>query len=239
VLRVGFNESIDSATRITSLYSFTSVITGVLLGLVVTRVRRLKAFIILGTCLYMLAFGLLIYYRGGVKRNSHNGIIGGQVLLGIAGGFFPYPTQVSIQAAVKHEHLAVITGLYLGSYNIGSALGNTVSGAIWTQFVPGELNANIPNATLATQWYNSPLDMLDSYPPGDASRDATIEVYRRVQRLLCIAAVCICVPLIFFAAVLRNPKLSQEQTLSNAEEYKSTRQRRSGIKGLITKFWKE
>ena len=42
VLVVAFGESIKSATRITSVYSFTSVIVGCALGLVVRYARRLK-----------------------------------------------------------------------------------------------------------------------------------------------------------------------------------------------------
>lgn len=103
VLVVGFDESIKSATRILGLYSFSSVLTGVILGAIIFRVRRLKPFIVAGTCLYLAAFGLLIYFRGGAGSKNHAGIIGGQILLGIAGGMFPYPAQASIQAATKHE----------------------------------------------------------------------------------------------------------------------------------------
>jgi SIT family siderophore-iron:H+ symporter-like MFS transporter len=83
VLYVSFDESILSATRITSLYSFVSVITGVILGFIVMRVRQLKPFIVAGTLLFMVAFGILIYYRGGASSSSHSGVIGAQVLLGI------------------------------------------------------------------------------------------------------------------------------------------------------------
>jgi SIT family siderophore-iron:H+ symporter-like MFS transporter len=31
----------------------------------------------------MVAFGILIYYRGGASSSSHSGVIGAQVLLGI------------------------------------------------------------------------------------------------------------------------------------------------------------
>ncbi|KAL5403476.1 ferrioxamine B transporter [Paraphaeosphaeria minitans] len=218
VLLVGFDETPKSALRITSLYSFASVITGTLLGLVVYKARRLKPFIVFGTCLFMVAFGLLIHYRGGVSSSSNNGLIGAQVLLGIAGGFFPYPAQASIQAATKHEHVAVITGIYLACYNIGSALGNTVSGAIWTQVVPGELSSRIANQTEAAMWYASPLDLLATHPPGDPDRDAAIDVYQHVQRLLCIAGICLSAILIFFACVIRNPRLTDEQSLPDAEE---------------------
>lgn len=80
MLVISFNQSILSATRISSLYSFVSVLTGAALGLVVVRVRRLKPFIIFGTCMWLVAFGLLIKYRG--SETSRAGIIAGQVLLG-------------------------------------------------------------------------------------------------------------------------------------------------------------
>jgi SIT family siderophore-iron:H+ symporter-like MFS transporter len=83
VLYVSFDESNLSATRITSLYSFVSVITGVILGLIVMKVRQLKPFIVAGTLLFMVAFGILIYFRGGVADSSHSGVIGAQILLGI------------------------------------------------------------------------------------------------------------------------------------------------------------
>jgi SIT family siderophore-iron:H+ symporter-like MFS transporter len=83
VLYVSFGESVLSATRITQLYSFVSVITGVILGLIVMKVRQLKPFIVAGTLLFMVAFGILIYFRGGVADSSHSGVIGAQVLLGI------------------------------------------------------------------------------------------------------------------------------------------------------------
>ncbi|KAJ4305739.1 ferrioxamine B transporter [Kalmusia sp. IMI 367209] len=233
VLVVGFNESTKSATRITSLYSFASVITGSLLGLVVFKVRRLKPFILFGTCLFMVAFGLLIHYRGGVSRSSHSGLVGAQVLLGIAGGFFPYPAQASIQAATKHEHVAVITGIYLASYNIGSALGNTVSGAIWTQVVPGELSSRISNQTEAVMWYSSPLGLLVDHPPGDPNRDAAIDVYKHVQRLLCITGICLSAVLIVFACIIRNPKLPDTQSMPDAEEGN-----KSSESGSKFAFWK-
>jgi MFS transporter, SIT family, siderophore-iron:H+ symporter len=51
-----FNESTKSATRISSLYSFTSVIVGVALGVIVRFVHRLKPFMIAGVLVFILAF---------------------------------------------------------------------------------------------------------------------------------------------------------------------------------------
>ena len=236
VLVVAFDESIKSATRISSLYSFSSVLTGLILGGIVFKVRRLKPFIIAGTCLFMVAFGLLIHYRGGTGPASHSGIIGAQICLGIAGGMFPYPAQASIQAATKHERkstriyryhvytnlcfldVAIVTGIYLATYNIGSALGNTVSGALWQQVIPGELLRQTGNPTLAAQVYADPFTFALTYPVGTPERDAVIQAYRHVQRLLCIAGICLSVLLIGFSLVIRNPKLGKEQSLEHAEE---------------------
>lgn len=218
---VAFDFSIKSATRITSFYSFFSVITGFILGFIVYYVRRLKIFIVFGTCLFMVAFGLLIRFRGDAHGSSRAGIIGAQIVLGIAGGMFPYPAQASLQAYLKHEHLAVMTGIYLALYNVGSALGNAVSGAIWTQVLPSQLSQNLAgiNDTLAMEAYANPFEVAATYPVGTPERDAIIESYKHAQRILTIVGICLCAPLIFFAFTLRNPKLTDRQTL--AENWES------------------
>ncbi|KAJ9110593.1 ferrioxamine B transporter [Naganishia vaughanmartiniae] len=219
VLVVAFNQSVKSATRITSLYSFASVITGTLLGLVVYKVRRLKPFIIFGCCLFMVAFGLLIHYRGGTSTSSKAGVIGAEIVLGIAGGFFSYPTQASVQAETRHEHLAVVTGLYLATYNIGSALGSCVSGAIWSQELPKQIEKAIGgNATLAAEIYGSPYTWIITNPVGTPDRDAVNHAYQHVQRILCIVGICLCVPLIAFSLLLKNPRLTGDQSLKTAEK---------------------
>ncbi|KAJ9655077.1 ferrioxamine B transporter [Coniosporium apollinis] len=197
ILIVAFNESIKSVTRITSLYSFVSVLTGVFISITVRFV----------------AFGLLIRYRGGADCSAHNGIIGAQVLLGIAGGLFP---------ATKHKHVAVVTGLYLASYLIGSALGNCISGAIWTQVLPGELESRLApfgNATATTAVYGNPFGYVAEWAMDTPERQAVVQAYRHTQRLLCVTDICLCMPLICFALVLRNPKLGKEQSLPDAEKY--------------------
>ncbi|KAG6020164.1 hypothetical protein E4U41_002937 [Claviceps citrina] len=218
VLLVAFDFSVKAATRIQSLYSFTSVIVGPLLGLLVYRVKRLRVFVVAGTLLYTVAFGLLIHYRGatGDPSSARAGVIGAQVLLGIAGGLVPYTAQASLQVNLRHEHLAVITGIFLATYNIGSALGNTVSGAIWSQVLPGKLNDLLGplNATLGTTMYLDPLNTYTAYPVGTPERSAIIQSYQSVQKLLTITGICLCVPLILFAVLLRNPRLDDRQTLA-------------------------
>ncbi|ANZ76355.1 BA75_03886T0 [Komagataella pastoris] len=213
VLVVSFNESANSAQRIASLYSFASVITGSLLGLVLVRIRRLKPFVLFGVSGWMLAFGLLIHYRGDTR--SHGGVIGAQVLLGFFAGFFTYPVQASIQAVVDHERMAIALALYLTSYNIGGAIGGAVSGAVWQDIMPRELMrgfADFTNTTLPTFAYGAPYAFIVEYPWGTPERDVVVEAYKYTQKILCIIGVCLCIPLIGAAFLLRNPELKSVQS---------------------------
>ncbi|KAL4945236.1 hypothetical protein BDV06DRAFT_231403 [Aspergillus oleicola] len=213
VLVVSFDQSILSATRIASLYSFASVITGCILGAIVLKVRRLKPFIVVGTCLFTVSFGILYHFRGGVSQRSYAGVVAGEILLGIAGGMFPYPAQASIQMATKHEHLAIITALFLSSYNIGSALGSTISGAIWSQTLLPRLSQTLGNSTLASEIFADPFTFAQLNPVGSENRDAVISAYTATQRFLCITGICLTVPLLVFAFCLRDPVLGKKQSL--------------------------
>ncbi|WVW81023.1 hypothetical protein I302_103014 [Kwoniella bestiolae CBS 10118] len=224
-LTLAFDRDITSATRVQNIYSFCSVVVGVALGLVIRRVRRLKWFIVAGTLLFVLAFGLLIRFRGGFSAHDFAGLVGAEVVLGIAGGLFPYPTQVMIQSAVQHERTATVTSLYLASYSIGSALGNTIAASIWNNSLPSHL-LNAFNrygvadaATMAASVFASPLDLVAEYPPGTPEREAASEAYREVQRYLTITGICISTLLVFASLCLRNPRLGDQQSLPDAEGF--------------------
>lgn len=215
ILVVAFDASVSAATRIASLYSFVSVLTGVGLSLLVRfRIPYLKPFVVFGTLMFLLAFGLLIHFRNGAVGNAYAGVIAAQCVLGFAGGLFPYPTQVLIQAAAPHEHLALLTGLYLAFYSIGSALGNAVSGAIWTQILPERLRAELGgDGSTAEMAYSDPFGFVAEFPVGTVERAAVVRAYAGAQRVLCITGICLCVVLVGFASVLRNPRLGVEQSL--------------------------
>lgn len=111
-LLVSFGRSVQSATRIQNIYSFTQTTFGLLVGFVVQRIRVLKPFIMAGGLVFVLAYGLLFRFRGGHSNAEIAGVIGAEVVLGIAGGLVYFPTQAILQAVVKHEHTAIITALY-------------------------------------------------------------------------------------------------------------------------------
>lgn len=232
VLVVGMNASIKAATRISSLYSFVSVITGPLLGLVIIRVRRTKYFILLGCVFWFIAMGILLHFRGSNDgfeyKKFQDGVIGGLCLFGFGAGFFTYTTQLSIQTCTNHEYMAVVLSLYLASYSIGSAFGVAVSGAVWTQLMPNEIVKQMSNlgvdTSLAGTAYQAPFTFILTNPWGSPGRRAVVLAYANIQRKLCIVGICLCVPLLVFAFFLRNHYLTNAQSLD--ENHQS-----EGIKG--------
>lgn len=78
MLSVSFDESVISATRITSLYSFASVITGIIGGIFIRYIRRIKWVAVTGTLIFISALGMMIKFRS-ASDNGHAGVIGAQI----------------------------------------------------------------------------------------------------------------------------------------------------------------
>ncbi|KAH3672405.1 hypothetical protein WICMUC_004241 [Wickerhamomyces mucosus] len=208
VLIVAMDQSNTAANRITSLYSFVSTVWAPFFALMVYYTKKLKIFIFIGTCLWFLACGLFYHFRSG--KSSIGGIIGGYVCWGIGTGMFSYPVTVSVQSSTSHEHLATVTALCYTVYRIGSAVGNSVSGAIWTQVLPGRLTKNISNTTAADYAYASPYSFIIDYAWGTPERNGAVEAYKHVQKLETVVALVFCALLVFFSLFLRDNELTDE-----------------------------
>lgn len=89
---------------------------------------------------------------------------------------------------------------------------------MWQQIIPNELTQQTGNSSLAASVYVDPFTFAMTYPVGTLERDAVIQAYRHVQRLLCITGIYLSVLLIGFSLVIRNPKLGKEQSLEHAEK---------------------
>lgn len=232
VLIVAVGESKKSATVIFGLTAFVSALVAIPLGLIVVYVRRLKGFIILGTFIWMVAFGVMIKYRGGLS--SRSGIIAGECLIGLGTTFFRYPVSISMQACTNHEHMATVIALGYITYFIGSAVGSAVASAIWSHNMYSQLVKNIGNEKIATLAYQNPMKFILSYTMETTERAGVVESYRYVQRILMIVCVCLCVPLIFFTFFLRDRELGDDQ--ANDERRKESDQILNFIKRKLLRI---
>lgn len=221
VLIVAFDFSVALATQVTAFFTFFGVLSGLAVGAIVYQTRRLKPFILVGIFLLAVSFSLLIWFHSGTSTAARNGMLAAQALLGVAAGFCAYPTQALVQSACKREHVSAMTGIYLPTFNIGSALGTCVAGVIWSEVLPSTLEDNLrfqQNSTLARSIYQSPFDVVPDYPVGTPIRSAIITSYGKVQVLLATTAFCLCIPMMAIGPWLSNPKLSETRTEFNDDD---------------------
>lgn len=205
VMIIAVDESVKSATVISSLPTFVSSVAAPIFGLIVVKYNKLKGFLVFGCALWFIAMGLLFHFRGG--KESHSGIIGALSLWGVACTIVINPIAVSVQAVTSHEHMATVTALSYTFYRIGAAVGAAVSGAIWTQTLYGEILKRIGDVKLATSAYASPYEFIGTYTWDTPQRQAVVQAYRYVQKLETLVALVFCVPLLFFALCLRDARL--------------------------------
>lgn len=229
VLVVGMRASVTAAQRITSLNTFVAVLVGQAVGLIITRVRRTKAFIMIGCCLWFISVGLFYHFRGsndGIRSEYFlNGVIAGVCVWGAGTGFFSYNIAVLILSCTNHEYMAVIIAMVFSLYNIGNAIGSSISGAIWTQMMYGKIEHQMElqnvNTTLAKLAYDKPYAFIKTYTWGTPARTAVALAYAEVQRNLCIAGLALCVPLVLLTLFVRDHKLPTTQSLEESSDLES------------------
>lgn len=219
-LLVAVNQTKFSATRINRLFSFVSVLTGFIFGFVIVKVRKMKRFIILGIGIWFIAFGLLEKYNGG--EQSLIEIIVAVCLLGFGNGFIKYPAKTSIQACVMtHDMIALATSLTLALNNVGKAFASAVSGAIWTNILSKELEQRFENdENLAKLIFQKPIKFIRLYKWDSPERQAVVELYSHVWRLLMIVGLVLLVPLLLSSLFLRNQILEDVVSYDQVTEEK-------------------
>ncbi len=212
VLIIAVNESVKSATRISTLASFVSCVVCFFLGLIVVKFRRLKVLICFGTSLWMVSMGMLVHFRGG--ESSHAGIIGSLIVMGFGTAFFTMPTQTTLQSCVGHEYTAIVTSLNYTVYRVGAAVGSAIAGAIWSQLLPKKIQKYL-GSDLEASAYGAPFEFILTYTWDTPERQKLVLAYQEIEKILMIVALVFCVPLVASAFALRDRKLGEFQSYEN------------------------
>ncbi|KAF2021569.1 MFS siderochrome iron transporter MirB [Aaosphaeria arxii CBS 175.79] len=155
------------------------VVSGFLLFIVgysIRRTGRFKWLLYIAMPLYVLAQGLLIYFR---RPNGYIGyIVMCQIFLSVGGSIFIICMQVAILAAVDHQHVAAALALLSVVGNVGVALGSTISGAIWTNTFGKALERYLPETALESlPDIFADVEVQLSYEIGSPERIAIQEAY--------------------------------------------------------------
>ncbi|EEU38009.1 uncharacterized protein NECHADRAFT_84400 [Fusarium vanettenii 77-13-4] len=216
-LQVAGHYSPGAATRVDNAQRVAYNIGALFSGLCLKYVKHTKPFIMLGVVLIILASGLPIYLTNisGTHIANEPTFIVSKTLLGVGRGLAQVSLQVSLQAVLANEQIAVATAVYLSSLGFGSNLGVTISGAIWNSLLPKKLNANFGDE-VGGKIFGS-IVVAQKYEVGSPERNAIDKCYRQTQQTLAIGSVSVSALLLLLAFLVQNVKLGEEDTKRAAQ----------------------
>lgn len=188
-----------------------NVVSGVLLfgvGYLMRRTGRFKWLLYIAVPLYILAQGLMIYFR---RPNQSVGYqVMCQIFISIGGSIFIIVQQVAVLAAVDHQHLAAALALLYVVGTVGDAIGAALSGAIWTNTFPNALEWYLP-ASAMDNFDNiyEDLDTQLSYPVGSETRLAIQHAYGYAQTRMLAAGTGIMALCFIWVFLVKNINLTK------------------------------
>ncbi|KAM0542044.1 hypothetical protein ACHAPJ_012970 [Fusarium lateritium] len=195
-----------------------NVVSGFLLFIIGWGIRKtgyFKWLLWIGVPLYILAQGLMIYFR------SPTGYVGylvmTQVFISVGGSVFTICMQLAVLAAVDHQYVAAALAMLNVTGTAGGSIGDTISGAIWTNTFEKALMMYLPESALESiaDIYGD-LSVQLSYEKGTPERIAIQKAYSYAQTRMLIAGTAIMGLSFIWVALIRNLKVSEmKQTKGN------------------------
>lgn len=179
-LQVVNNLSLAEAGYVASTFDVVSGVLLLFVGILIRKTGYFKWLLFVAVPLYLFAQGLMIHFR---RPNQGVGyLVMCQIFISIGGSIFIIVQQVAVLAAADHQHVAAVLALLYVVGNVGGAVGNTISGTIWTNTFYKALEKHLPNvsATDLEDIYNS-LDVQLSYDVGSPERLGIQEAYGYAQ----------------------------------------------------------
>ena len=202
-------QSVSAAGHIVQTFTFTSTVTAVLVSLAIKKTKHYKYFVVSGSVIYVVGLALMMFYR--TERSSISIIIGTQIVVGIGGGMVNVPAQLGVQASASHQEVAAATAIFLTVLEIGGAVGNAISGAIWTHNLPEKLAQYLPAETRdqASAIFGNVTLAANGWPMGDPTRDAINRAYQETMTKILTVAVFVAVPCVVLSFFMNNYKLDE------------------------------
>lgn len=206
------NKGITAAGHITQVFTFSSTVSSVVVSFMIRYTGHYKYFVTFGACVYMMGLGLMFRYR--VDGASTATLVGCQIATGIGGGMLNVPAQLGVQASASHQQVAAATAVFLTILEIGGAVGNAISGAIWTNSVPKKLEMYLPAdiKDQASLIYGNVTLASTGWAMGTPERMAINRAYQETMHTLLTVALCVSAPLIPLSLVMKNYSLDKVST---------------------------
>lgn len=208
-LQIVYGTSISMAGYINSIFNVVSGVWLLAVGFLIKKTSRFRWLLFWAVPLYILGVILMVYFRQ--PGWSVGYLIICQVLIAFGGSTIISCQQVAVSAASDHNNIASALA-FLGVFgSMGGAVGSSISGAIWTNTLPGALKRLLPESAKA-DWriiYES-LDIQLSYPIGSPVRNAIAFAYAETQTKMLTAGTAIMALSLIWMFLIRDIKLSKD-----------------------------
>ncbi|RDL41180.1 Siderophore iron transporter-like protein [Venustampulla echinocandica] len=194
--------SITNAGYVANIFSIGSCFWSVVVAVAIRISGRFKWVAMASMCLQILGVGLMIHFRQASSGIGY--VVMCQIFIAFGGGALVICEEMAVMAAAPHEHVATMLALIALFTSVGGAIGQAISGAIYTNKFPAALDRALPgNKTLNAELYGSlPTQLL--YPIGSPERTAVIHAYDESMWYLTIAATVFLVPCFGLIAIWKD-----------------------------------
>lgn len=196
-----------AATNIVTAQAVSAAVVGLAAAVVVKYIGRCKWVTVAGTLVKLIGGGLMIRYSNADATLVQ--IVMGQIIAGGGAGMISIVAQTAVQSVAGHQgsflqhswqysrqvtnkflDVANVTMLYEAARAIGGAIGNAISGSVWTRLLLIKLEAHLPAAakSKATSIQNS-FTVAASFAVGSPERLAINQSYTEVMHILLVASI--------------------------------------------------
>ncbi|KAI0477094.1 siderochrome-iron transporter [Xylariaceae sp. FL0804] len=196
----------EVATFLTYVNGVMQTFVGIFAGWYMLRTGRYKWLVMGGAVARLVGYGVMIRLRG--PGCTLGELFGQQVIQGVGSGIIQTCLLVPPQVVVPRRQIAQVLALVFSLSFLGSSVGSTIAGAIYTNTMREALRHHLGDsgsAELVDQLYNSITGTLPAW--GSAEREAINLAYSQVITYITYAAIGASIPSIVLCFFLPNLKL--------------------------------
>lgn len=157
ILLVGKNWSYQNWTYFGNTLTVSLCFFGLVSGATYRIVQRYKWLNTMGIIIRMIAYILPIRSKGTMANTAS--FVMCQILVGVGSAYNTVGTIIASQASVPHQDMSSVMALLLLWSTVGSAIGYTISGSIWTSRMYIYLREYIPQTVADDEVYNYYTDL--------------------------------------------------------------------------------
>ncbi|KUI55460.1 Siderophore iron transporter mirB [Cytospora mali] len=136
-LQVVYNVSVSKAGYIVNIFSVVICTWAVPVGVLMRWSDRFRWLAFISVPIWILFTGLMLKFR--LPGTNIGYIIMCEVFTSLTGGTVIQVQQIAAMSAVPHHEVALSLALVALGTAVGGAVGQSISGAIWTNTLPGKL----------------------------------------------------------------------------------------------------